>query len=406
MVSSIRPETNYSAYLIEALQKLRIRTMTPGVLSVDSGSLSSQVEVFAYCERDEKNKEVPLSNLRLCWDRNWRFFYQILRQAGLDKIDIIHLQHEVNMYGGPRTTAIFPFLILMSRILGFKTVVTVHAAVPVRYFDAEFLKVFEWPAPHLLAPVVRVVFPVIYFLIGIFSSRVIVHTTGLKNTLVKDYFFNPGNISVIPHGIPEDVSYEISAVSPSIKERLGEQRFILYFGYIHRRKGLDVLIKAFGSIQSEYPDLVLVIGGGTILPGYSDELKGLVKRLDIENKVIITGFLNLNDLRYLLDRSQFVVLPAIYSIAASGPLAQVFAHEKPVIVTKIGSYAEEITDGVDGLLVEKGSVESLAIGLRRLMTDDELKRKIVDNVKSKHEARRWLKIAGLTLNIYNSLSQF
>lgn len=394
MVSSIRPETNYSAYLIEALQ------MTPGVLSVDSGSQDRRIEVLVYCEKDDRNLEVDLKHLNLCWNRDWRYFYQILIQAKKDKIDVLHFQHEINMYGGPRTAVLFPFLILLARIFGFHPVVTLHAAVPVRQFNQDFLKVFEWPRPELLAPVVKIIFPAIYFLIGLFAKKIIVHSPGIREILASDYKINVKKIEVVPHGVPEDVSYQLSDVSGQLLEKLGDKKFLLYFGYLHRRKGLEYLVNAFKKVSEKYPDLFLVLAGGTILPNYARELEVQIKSLNLTARVFITGFLGLSDLRYLLSNCEFVVLPAVYSIAASGPLAQVFAHEKAVIVSDLGVYREEIQNGVNGLLAKVRDDKDLANQIDLLLTNKGLKENIVENIRLIRQERSWSKIAVLTLMVY------
>lgn len=387
MVSSIRPETNYSAYLIDALQK-----------NGDAG-----FEVLVYCEKDQKNLEVPLKNIKLCWDRDWRYFYQVIAQARKDKIDILHFQHEINMYGGPRTAVIFPFLVLLARFFKFNPVVTIHAAVPVARFNEEFLKVFQWPKPKLLSPLVKIIFPTIYFFIGLFATKVIVHSPGLKKILMSDYKINTRKIEVIPHGVPEEVGYQLSDVSGQLLEKMGDKKFLLYFGYLHRRKGLEYLIDAFKKISEKQTDLILVLAGGAILPNYASELGAQVGSLNLSDRIIVTGFLNLTDLRFLLDRCEFVVLPAVYSIAASGPLAQVFAHEKAVIVSDLGVYREEIQNGVNGLLTRVRDSEDLANQIELLLTNQPLKDKIVNNIKLIHQERGWLNIARQTLTLYRSL---
>ena len=387
MVSSIRPETNYTAYLIEALQKY----------------YSKDCEVLVYTDRDKHNLEVLLENVRLVWDRDWNFLFQILAQALKDKIDVIHFQHEINMFGGPRTAILFPFVVLFSRLFGFNPVVTIHAAVPVREFNVDFLKVFEWPKPKLLTPLVRVVFPTIYFLVGLFSKKIIVHSMGIKSILRNDYKINGDKITVIPHGVPGAVGYNEQEVSASIKAKIYEKRFLLYFGYFHRRKGLEFLVRAFKQVSQKHPDLYLVLGGGTILPNYSKEIGELISILGLSDKVIITGFLNLTDLRYLLDKCEFVVLPAVYSIAASGPLAQVFAHKKAVIVSDLGVYSEEVKSGVNGLLAKVADVKDLERNMLRLLDDQILKDFIVKSITVIHEDRKWENIASKTLRVYEEI---
>lgn len=397
IVSSIRPETNYSAYLIKALQK----------------NCADRVLVYSYCENEKENEAIDLENKRYCWDRNWRYFFQVLSQARQEGVNLLHFQHEINMFGGPRTAVIFPFLVLASRILGFKPIVTVHAVVPRKEFNRTFLEVFEWPKPILTLPLVKIVFPVIYFLIGLFARKIIVHSPGLKDLLVRDYNFNTAKIEVIPHGVPEDVKGQVpalsevegSGVSGQLLDKLGDKKLLLYFGYLHRRKGLEVLIRAFAKVVKDFPDLRLVLGGGTVMPGYLRELEELIRRLKINDRVLVTGFLKLTDLRYLIDRCHFVVLPAIYSIAASGPLAQVWAQGKAVIVSDLGVYHEEIRDRVNGLLFRVGDVDDLAGRVKELLVDEALRASIQKEVLRIREERDWRKISEKTVQIYQSLTK-
>lgn len=389
IVSSIRPETNYSAYLIKALQK----------------NCADRVLVYSYCENEKENEAIDLENKRYCWDRNWRYFFQVLSQARQGGVNLLHFQHEINMFGGPRTAVIFPFLVLASRILGFKPIVTVHAVVPRKEFNRTFLEVFEWPKPILTLPLVKIVFPVIYFLIGLFAKKIIVHSPGLRDLLVTDYSFNSQKIEVIPHGIPEAISYPLSEVSRQLLDRLGDKKLLLYFGYLHRRKGLEVLIRALAKVVKDFPDLRLVLGGGTVMPGYLRELEELIRRLKINDRVLVTGFLKLTDLRYLIDGCHFVVLPAIYSIAASGPLAQVWAQGKAVIVSDLGVYHEEIRDRVNGLLAKVGDVDDLAGRMKELLIDETLRASIQKEVLRIREERDWRKISEKTVQIYQSLTK-
>ena len=165
MVSSIRPETNYTAYLIEALQRY----------------YADKVEVLVYTEKDKLNLSVPLSNINLVWNRNWQYVFQVLFRAKKDKVDAVHFQHEINMYGGVSTALLFPVLVFLLRVFGFRPLVTAHAAIPIKLIDRRFLEVFNWPYPKLLTPVVKLIFPLVYFLIGLFAEKVIVHTQTIKN---------------------------------------------------------------------------------------------------------------------------------------------------------------------------------------------------------------------------------
>jgi glycosyltransferase involved in cell wall biosynthesis len=57
-------------------------------------------------------------------------------------------------------------------------------------------------------------------------------------------------------------------------------------------------------------------------------------------------------------------------------LAEAWANGLPNLAYRAGGVAEVVRDGQDGLLVRCGDVEALAVALRRLVTDAELRRRL------------------------------
>lgn len=387
LVSSILPETNYSAYLAESIQKC----------------CKGEIELLIYTEKDKRNLKVALSNVRLVWDRDWQFVFQIISQALKDKVNLVHLQHEINMYGGARTAVLFPLLVLLLRLFGFRTIVTVHAAIPLPMIDQRLLEVFNWPHPRLLTPLVRIIFPVVYFLIGLFAHKIIVHTQVIRECLNRFYLVKADKIVVIPHGVPDTVETSVADGKGDYLSQIAGKKVILYFGYLHRRKGLDYLLKAFAKLTNDFPDHVLVLAGGAIQSDYFLELQELARRLGVEDAVCFTGFVSLKELRHLMTICEFVVLPAIYSIAASGPLAQVFAHEKPVVVSDLGVYREEVKDRVNGLLSKPADAADLKAKIISLLSDSDLRARLSSNIAQIKKERSWRNIAERTMMVYRTL---
>lgn len=386
MVSSIRPATNYSAYLIEALQRC----------------YPKRLDVLIYTSREKKNLQAPLKNIKLVWDKNILYLFQILKQTAKDRPKIVHLQHEVNMFGGLATAAIFPLLPILLKLMRVKVVTTIHAVVCQKKIDEEFIETFFRSKRGFLLLPIKLFFSLLYRMTGIFSDKIIVHTEGLKTILVRDYHLEKDKIVIMPHGVPDKVETD-RTYQPSAKwfENISQRKFILTYGYLHKRKGIEVLLDAFKFLPKKLP-VILVVAGGTLQKDYEQRLKRMIKELKIEKNVVFTGFVKEKDLRWFLEKCQFVLLPAQYSISASGPLAQTISQYKPVIASEIGVFSEEIKGGVDGLLA-KNSPLSWAKQIERLMSDKKLSQKIVTNLRKKHQQRKWAKIAGRTNSLYQSI---
>ena len=387
MISSILPATNYTAYLIEALQK----------------KFSQKMETFVYTGLEKENKKANLKNIKLVWSKDLAYPFQVLKQVLKDKPQIVHIQHEINMFGDWPTALIFPLLPFLLKMTRVKVVVTIHAIVSQKQIDIKFLETFWRSEKKFFVPLMKIFFYLLFKIIGWFSDKIIVHSQGLKNILVKDYGLNGKKITVILEGIPDEIKLiKKEKVTKQIVEQIQDRQFMLYYGYLHKRKKVGLLFEALQLINKKHPQILLVIAGGTLQKDYEEELKKMVLRLNLAKKVVFLGFVEENDLNWLINQSLFVLLPASYSIAASGPLAQIIAHHKPFIASRMGVFEEEIKDGVEGLLADN-SVAEWALKSNQLIEDKELVKRMTFNLKKKHQQRTWSIIAKQTYNLYQTL---
>ncbi|MEV6861461.1 glycosyltransferase family 4 protein [Streptosporangium subroseum] len=130
---------------------------------------------------------------------------------------------------------------------------------------------------------------------------------------------------------------------------------LLFFGLVRPYKGLDLLIRAL-------PEGVSLRVAGEFWGGL-DETKALVAELGLTDRVELRpGYVAAADVPGLFADVDALVLPY-----RSGTASQQvwFGHEHgvPVIATRVGTLGDHVTDGVDGLLVEPGSVEALRAAL-------------------------------------------
>ena len=385
MVTSILPETNYSSYLIEALQK----------------NSKQETMVLVYTSREKNNLKTNLENVKLIWDKKFIYIFQICYQALKDKPKIVHIQHEINMFGGFSTALAFPLLPLLLKTMGLKVIVTIHAIVSLKEINEEFLEIF-WPSKKkFLIPLIKIFFNFLFKTTGFLSDEIIVHSQGLKNILIRDYHLNTKKVFVIPMGVPDKIS-RIEKASIKIQKHFDNNQFILYYGYLHRRKKIELLLETFYLINKKYPNLSLVISGGTLQKDYEEKLKNMALNLKIHEKVIFLGFVKEKDLHWLIDRSLFVLFPAAYSISASGPMSQIIAHHKPAIISRIGVYQEDMQDESETLLA-KNSISDWKEKIEKLLHDQNLIKKIKVNLEKKHQQRKWSIIAEKNYDLYRLL---
>ena len=178
-------------------------------------------------------------------------------------------------------------------------------------------------------------------------------------------------------------------------ERFVNEDYILFFGRIDKYKGVDILIRAY--LKSTLPNrnIKLVIAGkGNIDSNNSKD----------PNIIVFNRYIDNGELASLIKYSSFVVLP-YRTVTQSGVLKSAYAFDKPVIATRIGDFAMEINDGVEGLLVNPSDEEDLCKGLDKMINSNlkDFSKRIHDKYSTAGE-EGWQQIAKhLYLETYNSI---
>ena len=153
-----------------------------------------------------------------------------------------------------------------------------------------------------------------------------------------------------------------------LKQELGfeeDSLFLLFFGYVRKYKGLDLLIEAFPKILSAIPKAKLLIVGEF----YDNpaEYFDLIKKLKIEEQVkVINQFVPNEDVAKYYQAADVVILP-YRSATQSGILNVAYGFYKPVIVTDVGGLAEFVDEGRTGFVVKPNSPDAIAEGVNKFL---------------------------------------
>ena len=158
---------------------------------------------------------------------------------------------------------------------------------------------------------------------------------------------------MISHGIPEDkIStvhnfVDVSDITPNFSE--GD--YILYFGRVHRSKGILTLIAAAVPL-TDVP--IYIVGDGEAMP----EVQRIIEENGCKH-IHLLGFKQGDELRELIGNSICTVLPSEWYENCPMSVLESYAYGKPVIGANIGGIPELIVDGIDGFLVPSGEQETL-----------------------------------------------
>jgi glycosyltransferase involved in cell wall biosynthesis len=142
---------------------------------------------------------------------------------------------------------------------------------------------------------------------------------------------------------------------------------------------------------------LLLLGAGE----QEEELSKLVDDLKIKDKVAFIGLVSRSELPKYLKISDVFVRPSL-SEGLGSAFLEAMAAGVPVIGTPVGGIPDFLKDDETGLFCEAGNPESIARKVEKLVFDDSLKKKIVENglklVKEKYD---WKIIAAQYAELYN-----
>jgi len=280
-----------------------------------------------------------------CFSKNVLYIFQIFKQLCRIKPNIVHIQHEYFLYGGLLSATLFPLLVLFSRLVAEKVVITLHHGVfPLSNIDnRDFRKENGLKGPALL---LKLGLLTITKMIALFAHKVIVHELFMKKYLVTDYKISTHKIKIIPHGV-EDVK-QLPKEESKRKLGLEGKTVLLYFGYLTGYKGLKELLDAYRDVAKKIPNTVLVIAGGPHPrlireKWYRDWIRDLVKEalaiqweIKDRGKIVFTGYVPEDEIPLYFSVADIVVLPYKARIAASGPEALAIAFERCYVIESVG----------------------------------------------------------------------
>src|SRR6202795_2541158 len=269
-----------------------------------------------------------------------RSYQEAAEFLNFNNIDMVCLQHEYGIFGGPAGSHILELL----RGLKMPLVTTLHTVL--REPDSHQLMVMEEIAE--------------------LSDRLIVMSQ-LSSQFLKEIFKVPGSkIDMVPHGVPD-----LPFLDPNFyKDRFGVEgkAVLLTFGLLSPNKGIENVIKALPQILSKHKNVVYLVAGAThphILRREGDQyrayLQALAKEVGVESQVIFHDrFVSPEEMVEFIGAADIYITPYRHEAqVVSGTLAFALGAGKAIISTPYW-HAIELLDDRRGALVPFQNSDAIA----------------------------------------------
>jgi D-inositol-3-phosphate glycosyltransferase len=209
------------------------------------------------------------------------------------------------------------------------------------------------------------VFYIIYRLV----HHIICHTKKMKHDLISMYNIESDKVSIIPHGL--NYSVPIMQISQAeARSRLGiapQDRVLLLFGGVRPYKGYEVVLQALTRLGTAKDPWLLIVAGGSPPRErfYRQMLQDYVEHEGLHSLVRFYGRVSDDEVELFFEAADVLILPYIAADFQSGVLFLAYRFGIPIIASNVGSFPEEIENGVRGYIFRTGDSVDLAAKIQQ-----------------------------------------
>jgi len=237
------------------------------------------------------------------------------------------------------------------------------------------------------------------------AKHIITISNFSKKDIIENYQISSNKITVALPGYENDVFKAITDKKKikDVQKKYGvAEKYLIYVSTIQPRKNLLRLINVFAKID----DLQLVIVGKTTGQGKQgwkyQEILNRPKELGIESKVIFTGFVESEELPYLINGAEAFIQPSLYE-GWGIPVAEAMACGVPVLVSKVSSLPE--VAGKAGLFFDPYSETQMEQAIRTVISDKKLHLKLSKLSVTQAKKFSWKKMAKQVLKVFVEVAE-
>lgn len=236
------------------------------------------------------------------------------------------------------------------------------------------------------------------------AARIATVSEYSRQDILRTYKLPPEKVAVTYNGVESHfiTQNESPSEAEDIRRRFGVGGdFLLAVGSLQPRKNLVRLIRAYSRLRNENGDFTaqLVIVGRKLW--LADEIFAEVKKQRWAEDVILTGYVEDQDLPKLYRAATAFVYPSLFEGFGLPPL-EAMACGTPVVTSNVSSLPE--VTGKAALLIDPKNESELASALLRITGDQSLRAKLREQGIEQARKFTWRAAAEKTLQLYREAS--
>jgi glycosyltransferase involved in cell wall biosynthesis len=235
----------------------------------------------------------------------------------------------------------------------------------------------------------------IYYKIYNLVDEILVHDDFTRDEMIKLFFLNDKNISVVPHGL-------LNLNDSLQKKRFKEDDVIVFsmLGFLNNYKGIELLVDAWLSSDSlSTNNKIKLVIAGKASKEMTSELAKLQCVLNVE---VIQEFIDADKFNELMTNTDVLLLPYT-RISQSGLLLMGLTYRKAVLVSRVGGLTQPFQFGKVGWVLKELTSKELMGQLEHIIENSNDIKTITEDIelwKRIDEFYCWKNIAIQTKELY------
>jgi glycosyltransferase involved in cell wall biosynthesis len=205
------------------------------------------------------------------------------------------------------------------------------------------------------------------------ADRIVAQSSNTRDNTIK-YYQPVKEVEIIP------LAFHPPIIGKSGRDKLGMDKNSFYFitvGRLVKRKSIDTILNAMSGIAGKKIKL-LILGDGP----ERDYLEELAGKLDLNDRVMFTGYVTDSEKYSYLKNSNVFILTSLHEGFGIVFMEAMFTG-MPIVCTNHGGQVDFLKHGENALLFDVGDIESCRKNMMKIYKNGELYKKMIRNNKIK-----------------------